>query len=69
MLPFMGLVVVCIGGLWFADKLSRENQRLKDRIFVLAEGLEGMAPERLSRGQQAALEAPSSSTGSWPTPL
>lgn len=55
-LPFLGLVVVCIGGLWFADRLSRENQRLKERIFVLAEGLTGAVQERLSRGQQVALE-------------
>ena len=57
MLPFLGLVVVCVGGLWFADKLSRENQRLAERISVLAEGLEGRVQEKLSTDQQAALEA------------
>ena len=57
MLPFLGLVVVCIGGLWFSDKLSRENQRLAERISVLAEGLTGMAIRELSRGQQEALDA------------
>ena len=57
MLPFLGLVVVCIGGLWFADRLSRENQRLKERILVLAEGLGGTVQKHLSRGHQVALEA------------
>lgn len=56
-LPFLGLVAVCGVGLWFADRLSRENQRLKERIVVLAEGLEGVVQEHLSRGQQEALEA------------
>ena len=55
--PFMGLVGVCGGGLWFADRLSKENQRLKERIWVLVEGLEGGVQERLSRGQQEALAA------------
>ena len=57
MLPFLGLVVVCVGGLWFSDKLSRENQRLKERILVLAERLEGTVQEGISKGHQAALEA------------
>ena len=56
-LPFLGLVVVCVGGLWFADRLSKENQRLAGRISVLAEDLEGTVQEKLSRDQQAALEA------------
>ena len=50
-LPFLGLVLVCVGGLWFADKLSRENQRLKERIMVLAEGLTEAVQETLSKGQ------------------
>ena len=57
MLPSLGLVVVCIGCLWLADKLSRENQRLAERISVLAEGMEWMALKELTRGQQEALDA------------
>ena len=56
-LPFMGLVAVCIWGLWFASRLAAENERIEARILVLAEGLEGMVQEKFSRDQQAALVA------------